>query len=803
MTSTKTLMEEQIKAAKHSFAAKEYQQAKEIILEIIDTNKYPKNYILYLKLADCCIELQEYENAQKYYQHSINENPTNANTFNKFGILLHHYLNNTIEAKSMYDKCLRLDPNHDQCLFNYAKLMENVSNYSKAEQLYLHCLKISEKACVHYHLAKLWLKQQRRTTNNDNKHHYNIEYLLQKATELQPQIAKYHYELAMYLHKIGKVNEANNSYQTALKLTQNKDSQILNAYNEFLKEYKQQQNGISMDKSIKMVVYEFESIITYWNLSKSVNNNIEEFNTMRTRDLVNIFGGYGRIERLQSHFHAISLQNICIVIISYTNSELIMKALKRVKLYQYFNDIITINKSKIDTIIKLKTEQNIFRSNQILCIDHKSQNNNMLKEYLKFFANKAATKPFIGLTPDDLDHIECIIRNQKYQPPLKPKKSKSLTTINEQLYNGIVREIVGNYRNYGAHKPIDTLPSMKYAKSNINKGYQGFIHFGYKFAIVVQKEKRDEGWICGHILKDLLLYEPNEAGLWRRYAKALSHLRHDKDAEYAYSKSFEFDPKNYKTSLSFSNHLLMTKEYKKAFKWFKTTMNLSRYKDNWSVCIGLARCLQELDRAKEAEYYYKLGVAQNNKAGNTQFYETAHFYYGQFLAKYNRLEEARDQYDICVQNTPNKALNHYRLAEVLYKLKDFEGYEYHLNAALKIDPYSHHLAKQDYENYYERKYEENEVNVNDGVNLNKNHMNNCGDTDIVCGDKYKIFENKFKSWLMEQNLLETFGDIFLKNNIYNFQSLKETANKKVFHKPIDKNVITHAAELCESMSQQI
>ena len=47
--------------------------------------------------------------------------------------------------------------------------------------------------------------------------------------------------------------------------------------------------------NIKLVIYEFNSVITYWNLSKSVNNDIQRIRKIKTQDLKRIFGGYDRI----------------------------------------------------------------------------------------------------------------------------------------------------------------------------------------------------------------------------------------------------------------------------------------------------------------------------------------------------------------------------------------------------------------------------------------------------------------------------------------------------------------------------
>ena len=89
-------MEQKLQCAKHQFFAKQFDEAKESILEIIESNQYQHNDRLYSKLGDICIELKEHENAKKYYCISLKENQENANTCNKLGSLFHYHLENPI-----------------------------------------------------------------------------------------------------------------------------------------------------------------------------------------------------------------------------------------------------------------------------------------------------------------------------------------------------------------------------------------------------------------------------------------------------------------------------------------------------------------------------------------------------------------------------------------------------------------------------------------------------------------------------------------------------------------------------------
>ena len=162
----------------------------------------------------------------------------------------------------------------------------------------------------------------------------------------------------------------------------------------------------------------------------------------------------------------------------------------------------------------------------------------------------------------------------------------------------MVKEIYNNQDNL--QQSIHSLPSMKYAKKQeaSNEDYSKFIQFGHKFAVVIRKRKYEHWWSAGHILKDLLLLEQNEAGN-QRYHEA-------KDA------------------------------FRKTIKIHDSKQHKKDGNKSWTLCIGLARTLHQLNENEEAEHYFKLAVSMNMQRGNKQFYEAGHFYYAAFLQRNNR-----------------------------------------------------------------------------------------------------------------------------------------------------------------------
>ena len=209
---------------------------------------------------------------------------------------------------------------------------------------------------------------------------------------------------------------------------------------------------------IKMVIYEFDSIISYWNLSLSIQNDIKELDNMRSDDFIGIFGGIDRIERLNNHFQHILCSNIHIVILSFTLSDIIIKALRRLKLLKYFYLIIGYDTSsyleeKQCKKYDIKELKNISKLtfDQILYIDSNIKYiNDVSNECQTYFIDNNKSYPFWGLTPCDFYNIECIIHNKYYDKyPIQQEynTNQSLCYINNELYHNMFREIIQIWHN--------------------------------------------------------------------------------------------------------------------------------------------------------------------------------------------------------------------------------------------------------------------------------------------------------------------------------------------------------------------
>ena len=253
---------------------------------------------------------------------------------------------------------------------------------------------------------------------------------------------------------------------------------------------------------------------------------------------------------------------------------------------------------------------------------------------------------------------------------------------------------------------------MKWAKSRVSTDprYNKFIEFGHKFLACVRGQREEKWWSTGHLIKDLLLLEQSQAELWRRYGRSLAHLKHMDAAENAHQMALQLSPNHYWTVYAYARFLMTTCRFAEAEQMWYRAMKVSKFKNkDRNLLVGLATCMERLQQPHKAEYYYKLSVGKHDKDDpkrnrmqndkHKTFYEPAHFFYGSFLQKQGRFKEAREQFEICTERK-STSINHYRLGNVLLALKDFDGFEYHLNKALEIDPYMP-MARKLWKRYYE------------------------------------------------------------------------------------------------------
>merc|ERR1712113_942630 len=98
------------------------------------------------------------------------------------------------------------------------------------------------------------------------------------------------------------------------------------------------------------VAYDFDKTITCKHLYFALNllgasdafEQEEAVIKMENEELIDVFGGMERIERLDTHFNLLSRSNIQLVIISFGYEAVIKNALDRIDLLHYFNPKLII-----------------------------------------------------------------------------------------------------------------------------------------------------------------------------------------------------------------------------------------------------------------------------------------------------------------------------------------------------------------------------------------------------------------------------------------------------------------------------
>ena len=163
-----------------------------------------------------------------------------------------------------------------------------------------------------------------------------------------------------------------------------------------------QKNG-NNDLPIQLVIYDFDQTITCLHLYYELDGGQEDSLKKLSNDkLLSVFGGTERTERLTEHFERLSSHNIELAIISFGWVGVIKKALKRMKMYKYFEKSVIIGKdseelksagSKAECIYRMKKKRQL-KSAQVHIASTYAQasQNRMNRLYLSTMTSKIYKK---------------------------------------------------------------------------------------------------------------------------------------------------------------------------------------------------------------------------------------------------------------------------------------------------------------------------------------------------------------------------------------------------------------------------
>eukprot|EP01084_Bolivina_argentea_P305075 526989_1 len=142
----------------------------------------------------------------------------------------------------------------------------------------------------------------------------------------------------------------------------------------------------SDDLDIKLIIYDFDQTITNEHLYHKLNGGQEdELNKLSDEQLLEIFGGKERVQRLKQHFERIHTTSCELLILSFNYKSVIQNALQRMGLLPFFDPNTSIvgrgselltntaNQLKSECISKLKSNKQL-NNRQILFIDDDNTN---------------------------------------------------------------------------------------------------------------------------------------------------------------------------------------------------------------------------------------------------------------------------------------------------------------------------------------------------------------------------------------------------------------------------------------------
>ena len=459
-------MDARKRGAKLLLKERKFRDAKDLILDIVNDNQSKNDYKIFNKLGDICLQLYEYSNALKYYRDSMNMNSSNPSIYIKIGNLYHYYLFDFQKASEMYKHCLRLDPLNEECCFNFGKLLFKQEKFCKAEEYYRRCK--TEKACINYHYALLLLKINSSSDYKSSSNIQSILRLLRRSTELKPNNIRYQHQYALCLKNNRSMKKAGEVFEVALKLSEYKNVMILYDYSLFLSQdleniqsaidhisialsleesnkypqIKQEYDGLvniiqrrethkkANSSTLKLIIYSFDETLTYHNLYKQINGDINELNKMpRIHVTSNVFGGLDRTHRMHTHFQRLlsSKENMQLAIVSNNNKTCIIRAIHLAGLAMYFNydDILlSYDGNKLPFIKQLANKYNCDLSTEVLFIDNDSKNIDDCKDYCQTF-HVFSDHTLNGLSMDHMKEIEELLgvyeRDQfDIEPPKNP-----------------------------------------------------------------------------------------------------------------------------------------------------------------------------------------------------------------------------------------------------------------------------------------------------------------------------------------------------------------------------------------------
>ena len=139
---------------------------------------------------------------------SINKSLTIQETFNI--AVKNHQEGKTEVAKELYNRVLKIDPNHSQALKNIAIIFINLKDYQKAKECYEKAVEIDPNSADAYYNLGLIFKEL--------KEYQKAKSCYEKADNIQPNNTIIQTNLGIIFNDLGEYQKAKDCYEKAIKI---------------------------------------------------------------------------------------------------------------------------------------------------------------------------------------------------------------------------------------------------------------------------------------------------------------------------------------------------------------------------------------------------------------------------------------------------------------------------------------------------------------------------------------------------------------------------------------------------------
>ena len=144
---------------------------------------------------------------------SINKSLTIQETFNI--AVKNHQEGKTDVAKELYNRVLKIDPNHSQALNNIAVIFINLKDYQKAKECYEKVVEIDPNSADAYYNLGIIFKEL--------KEYQKAKSCYEKADNIQPNNTIIQTNLGIIFKDLGENQKAKDCYEKAIKINPNNE----------------------------------------------------------------------------------------------------------------------------------------------------------------------------------------------------------------------------------------------------------------------------------------------------------------------------------------------------------------------------------------------------------------------------------------------------------------------------------------------------------------------------------------------------------------------------------------------------